>query len=445
MGSTAPSLTPSGGSPNAKPTVKPKVFEGVEEADLKSRGTAGGSEPNHGVANLEDSSEIPPTSSTVSKVPFEADPSASSAGCPTKPTPDRRAQEGLGEEGARGALMANQSPRSEEAHLLFVQLVEERNLLKHQIALLEEKLAQQNETLKAVYRERDEFRERLRWEQRQSNQLKRALESMLERTAEARTVAPLGGIDLAPKEPPLTSRTDGGIGEPTPHREGWSLRPEDRAPAPTERSPQNETTDVGPVLAPETQGPAPNKVVLLRPLTEPMPLSPAAPRGVPNHSLARAETTAETTTGATVETVAEAASSKEDLEKEFSKERDIQGTAATVAPPLRREGSGIAPEPTKLSRPRPMLPAFASRSQPVGAKFLSENSPAAWEVNRRRGERPDVDCSERPERPVGGQVAPPSFWQDLQKGTPPKGSAPPPRKRVTAFAAIQLPDFPPLR
>ncbi len=456
-------------APNLAPNLAPSLTQPV------------GNKP---MGNLEGNSEIPPSAS-------EDDPQ--------KSAPNSLIQEALGDGfsgGGRGTLMVNPSRnpslRPEDARSLFAQLVEERDLLKQQIALLEEKLAQQNEMLKAVYRERDEFRERLRWEQRHSNQLKRALESMVERTAETRPVAPVGVLDLMPKEPPRTS-------EPAPHREGWFPRPEDRASEPRtadlkdpakdliERSPQNETqevTDAEPVLALQTEGSAPipnpsvpNNVVLLRPLAEPTPLSPPAPRGEPSspvalkHSAATAAATAETVPAASdtelqkfppepVSAAGLGMEGKDPGQVLQGREEGVRAIAATAAPPLRKEvckevkevsvpasvpASVPGSEPVKPPRPRPMLPAFASRSQPAGAKFLSENSPVEREVNRRRGERPEVDCSERPERPVGVQVAPPSFWQDLQKGTPPKGNPPPPRKRVTAFAAIQLPDFPPLR
>jgi hypothetical protein len=327
------------------------------------------------------------------------------------------------------------NPSPEDSRVLFAQLVEERNLLKHQIALLEEKLAQQNETLTAVYRERDEFRERFRREQRQSNQLKRALESVVERAAETRPVAP--AIHFAP---PLAPRTDGEPGEPAAPHEGWPPpRLEDRSadtkpPSPVERSPQSDVADPAKALAPEPHSPAadavPSNVVLLRPLAEPMPLSPAATRILQSQT----------------EPSRESAQPPPDLG--IQAEAIAETVSPEVAPPLPEAAPVPAPEPAQTvapSRPRPMLPAFASRSQPVGAKFLNENPPPERETSRRRTERPEVDCSERPERPVGGQVAPPSFWQDLQKGTPPKGTPPPPRKRVTAFAAIQLPDFPPLR
>ncbi|NJK60282.1 MAG: hypothetical protein HC918_08660 [Oscillatoriales cyanobacterium SM2_1_8] len=92
-----------------------------------------------------------------------------------------------------------------------------------------------------------------------------------------------------------------------------------------------------------------------------------------------------------------------------------------------------------------MLPLFASRPQTPGAKGEAVELPSP-RPQRDRPRRADVDCSERPEPAAIAQVAPPPFWQDLQKGVLPKtGAAAPPRKRVTAFAAIQLPDFPPLR
>jgi len=344
----------------------------------------------------------------------------------------------LGEKISDRDTPVGQNLEPEDSRMLFAQLVEERNLLKQQIALLEAKLIQQNETLTAVYRERDEFRERFRREQRQSNQLKRALESVVERTAETRLALP---VDFPP---PLALRTDGvaGTGEPTATGEGW-------ASPPAEYPSAGDATDAGspaPAL-----GSVPNNVVLLRPLAEPMPLSPAATRVLQSQSVE------DSPLGQRLDSPEPSPDSiqlpPETPELSLDSSPNVPDRnvvlAGTVSPesvqPLAVPIPKTDPVPTAAPppRPRPMLPAFASRSQPAGAKFLSENSER--EATRRRTERLEVDCSERPERPVGGQVAPPSFWQDLQKGTLPKGTNPPPRKRVTAFAAIQLPDFPPLR
>ncbi|MGQ9866138.1 MAG: hypothetical protein ACUVSQ_07620 [Pseudanabaenaceae cyanobacterium] len=338
------------------------------------------------------------------------------------------------------ARVGSQNRGPEDSRVLFAQLVEERNLLKQQIALLEEKLAQQNELLTAAYRERDEFRQRFQREQRQSNQLKRALESVVERTAETRPVDPLGRIDLTA---PLPPRTDAGKAAPTP--QGWGSPPT-KTPPPTEPSPgPDDEKVVAPEPHPPTAASVPNNVVLLRPLAESLPLSPAAMQVLESQPVELDNPLANGLDGK--EPSPEPAQPPLDIAASDIGPTAIAETVSPAAPPLPQEvrvpdpAPAVAPPP----RPRPMLPAFASRSQPVGAKFLNENPPPERPTNRRRPDRPELDCSERPERPVGGQVAPPPFWQDLQKNTPPKSHVPASRKRVTAFAAIQLPDFPPLR
>ncbi len=363
-----------------------------------------------------------------------------SSGTPSETCPEKRAEEPLGEKlGAEAGerifdrdAPVGQNLDPEDSRILFAQLVEERNLLKQQIALLEAKLLQQNETLTAVYRERDEFRERLRREQRQSNQLKRALESVVERTAETRLMLPM---DFPP---PPAPRTDGvaGTGEPTVTDEGW-------ASPPAEYPSAGDATDAG--LAPAS-GSVPNNVVLLRPLAEPMPLSAAAKRVLQSQSV-ELDNPLGQPLDSPEPSPAQLPPDTPELSLDSSPNEPDPNVAiaGTVSPESVQPLAVPIPKTAPPPRPRPMLPAFASRSQPAGAKFLSENSPVERETNYRRTERPEVDCSERPERPVGGQVAPPSFWQDLQKGALPKGTNPPPRKRVTAFAAIQLPDFPPLR